>query len=115
MRGAMSPSAIGSALLLAAAAAGEVEISASADRDEMALDDTVNVSVTVTYSSKGEGDLELPAFRDFDVVSRAQSEQVSFAFVNGAPTFKRTVSTRLALTPKRAGNAVIEPARIRRP
>ncbi|TMA29574.1 MAG: hypothetical protein E6J78_02165 [Deltaproteobacteria bacterium] len=112
MRGAMSPSAIGSALLLAAAAAGEVEISASADRDEMALDDTVNVSVTVTYSSKGEGDLELPAFRDFDVVSRAQSEQVSFAFVNGAPTFKRTVSTRLALTPKRAGSAVIEPARI---
>jgi hypothetical protein len=96
-----------------AAAAGGVEVSTTADRDEVSLDGTVTVQVTVTYSSKGEpGDLELPPFRDFDVVSRSQSEQVSFAFVSGAPAFKRTIVTTLTVTPKRAGDAVIEPARL---
>src|SRR5439155_11071410 len=48
----------------------------------------------------------------FDLVSRSQSEQVSFAFVNGAPSFKRTIVTSLALTPKRAGEATVEPAKL---
>ena len=110
----MSLSATGSlcALLLAAATA-DVEIGASADRDEVALDGTLNVQFTVTYSSKGDpGELELPALRDFDLVSRSQSEQVSFAFVNGAPSFKRTVVTSVALTPKRAGDLTVEPAKV---
>ncbi len=109
----MSLSAIGSALLLAAGVANEVEITATADRDEVALDGTVSLQITVTYSSKGEpGELELPPLRDFDLISRSQSEQMSFAFVNGAPTFKRTTVTSLALTPKRAGDAAIEPAKL---
>jgi hypothetical protein len=99
--------------MLAAAAAGEVELSTAADRVEVSLDGTVTVQVTATYTSKGEpGDLELPLFRDFDVVSRSQSEQVSFSFVNGAPAFKRTVVTTLTVTPKRAGDAIIEPVRL---
>ncbi len=109
----------GSALALlvllpcAALAAAEVELSATADTDSVALDGTVTVQVTATYSSKGEpGDLQLPGLADFDLVSRSQSEQVSFAFVNGAPSFHRTIVTSLALTPKRVGDLMVEPVKL---
>lgn len=97
----------------AASAAAEVELSASVDRAQAALDDTVALRITAVYSSKADpGELTLPEFSDFDVVSRAQSEQVSFAFVNGAPSFRRTLTTTIALTPRRAGDVVIEPVRL---
>lgn len=100
-------------LPLAALAAAEVELSATLDTDQVALDGTVTVQVTATYASKGEpGDLQLPGLADFDLVSRQQSEQVSFAFVNGAPSFHRTIVTSLALTPRRAGDLVIEPVKL---
>ncbi len=110
----------GKALLLALAVAGrasaagsDVELSATADRDEVALDGTVTLEITATYSQKGDpGELQLPPFKDFDVVSRSQSEQVSFAFINGAPSFRRTTVYSIALTPHHAGDAVIEPARL---
>jgi hypothetical protein len=110
----------GKALLLALAlalparaAGGDVELSATADRDEVALDGTVTLEVTATYAQKGDpGELQLPPFRDFDVVSRSESEQVSFQFVNGAPSFRRTTVYSIALTPHHAGDAVIEPARL---
>src|ERR1041384_515656 len=103
------------ALLFATAAwaAGEVELSASTDADQVALDGTLTLQITATYSSKGEpGELQLPPLADFDLVSRSQSEQVSFAFVNGAPSFRRTIVTSLSITPKRAGDATIEPAKL---
>ena len=100
-------------LPLAAFAAAEVELSATLDTDQVSLDGTVTVQVTATYSSKGEpGELQLPGLADFDLVSRQQSEQVSFAFVNGAPSFHRTIVTSLALTPRRAGDLVIEPVKL---
>ena len=100
-------------LPLAALAAAEVELSATLDTDQVALDGTVTVQVTATYSSKGEpGDLVLPGLADFDLVSRSQSEQVSFAFVNGAPSFHRTIVTSLALTPRRAGDLTVEPVKL---
>jgi hypothetical protein len=98
---------------LAASAAAEVELSSSVDTEMAALDGTVNLQVTTTYSSKGDpGELQLPAFADFDLVSRSQAEQVSFAFINGAPSFRRTIVTTLALTPKRSGDVVIEPVKL---
>ena len=103
------------ALLLATAAlaAAEVDLSGTLDTDQVALDGTVTLTLTATYSSKGEpGELQIPGLADFDLVSRQSSEQVSFAFVNGAPSFHRTIVTTLALTPKRAGDLVIEPAKL---
>jgi hypothetical protein len=105
--------ALGLFLPIAALAAAEVELSATLDTDQVALDGTVTVQITATYSSKGEpGDLQLPNLAGFDVVSRQQSEQVSFAFVNGAPSFHRTIVTALALTPKREGDLVIAPIKL---
>jgi len=92
---------------------GVVALWAWADSDTVALDGTVTLQITATYQSKGEpGELQLPPLADFDLVSRSQSEQVSFAFVNGAPSFRRTIVTTLAITPKRAGEATVEPAKV---
>ncbi|MGE5049566.1 MAG: BatD family protein [Deltaproteobacteria bacterium] len=112
------PRRTGSAFLLALslalpAAAAEVEFSASADADQVALDGTLRLRISATYSSKGEsGQLQLPPFSDFDVVSKDSSEQVTLVFTSGAPSFKRTVVTQITLTPRRAGELTIEPARL---
>ena len=100
-------------LALPALAAAEVELSATADATEIALDGTVTLRISATYASKAEtGDLVVPAFADFDVVSRSHSEQVTFTLSSSAPSFRRTVITSLALTPRRVGELSIEPARL---
>jgi hypothetical protein len=113
------PRRTGKALCLAwllaapAFAAAGVELSATTDVTEVALDDTLTLRITTTYASKGEsGELQLPAFADFEVVNQSRSEQVSFTFVNGAPSFRRTVITSIALTPRLEGELTIEPAKL---
>jgi len=97
----------------AATAAEDVHVSARTDADEVALDGTLNLTITATVSSKGDqAELSLPDLKDFDVVSRSQSEQVAFTFVNGAPTFRRTTVTTVKLAPRREGHLAIEPARV---
>ncbi|MFL5248370.1 MAG: BatD family protein, partial [Myxococcales bacterium] len=110
---------IGSLVLLAALcataarAAEDIHVSASTDADEVALDGTLNLRITVTVASKAPvSNVELPDFKDFDIVNRSQSEQMSFEFSGGTPSFRRTVVTNVALTPKHEGNATIEPARV---
>jgi len=97
----------------AAPAAEEVQVSARADADEVALDGTLNLQIKATVSSKGDqADLTLPDLKDFDVVSRSQSEQVAFTFLNGSPTFRRTTVTTVKLAPRREGQLAIESARV---
>ena len=104
---------IGSVVVLlvvaaAASAAEDVQVSARTDADEVALDGTISLIVTASVSSKGEQpELSLPDFKDFDVVNRSQSEQVSFTFVNGAPTFRRTTVTTVRLAPMTAGSVSV--------
>src|SRR3989442_13838348 len=96
-----------------ALAAGEVELSATGDASEVALDGTLTLRIGVTFASKADtGELQIPAFADFDVVSRSQSEQVTFTLSNSAPSFRRTVITSLALTPRRAGELTIEAVKL---
>lgn len=100
-------------LSLPAFAAAEVELSAATDAAEIALDGTLILRITATYASKGEtGELQLPTFDDFEVVNQSRSEQVSFTFVNGAPSFRRTVLTIVALAPKRVGELTIEAVKL---
>ena len=104
------------ALLLAglpALAAQEVSLSASTDVREVALDDTLVLRITAKFSARGEsGDLDIPAFADFDVVNRSRSEQMSFSFGGGGSSMERTVITALTLTPKRVGDLTIEPVKL---
>ena len=96
----------GSALALASAAlaAEDVQVSARTDADEVALDGTLNLIITAIVSSKGDqAELTLPDLKDFDVVSRQQSEQVAFTFLNNAPSFRRTTVTTVKLAPRREG------------
>ena len=99
---------------LPALAAGDIELSAGTDASEVALDGTLLLRISATYSSRGDsGELKLPAFADFDLVGEpSRSEQMSFTFSNGSPTFRRTVTTTVALTPKRVGDLTIEPAKL---
>ncbi len=91
----------------------EAEVSATLDADEVALDGVVTLQISVTTSSKGDTpELQLPPLREFDIVSRAQSEQVSFQFVGGQPSFRRTTVYTVALTPHRQGKATVEPASV---
>jgi oxygen tolerance protein BatD len=98
----------------AALAAEDVQVSARTDADEVALDGTLNLMITAIVSSKGDqAELTLPDLKDFDVVGRSQSEQgVSFTYINGAATFRRTTVTTVKLAPRREGQLVIEPARV---
>src|SRR5207237_546491 len=54
----------------------------------------------------------LPSLRDFDIVSWSQSEQVSFQFSGGQPSFRRIVVYSIALFLHRQGKALIEPANV---
>ena len=99
------------ALALPALAAADVQVSATTDASEIALDDVVTLRVAATYESKGDtGEVRLPAFADFDVVSApSRAEQMSFTFSNASPSFRRTVITSVALQPRRTGELTIEP------
>jgi len=91
----------------------DASFTASIDRAEIGLDETVRLDLTLTVSSKGDSpDLQIPPFRDFDVVGRSSSQQVAFAFSNGAPSFKQTTVTSLTLTPHRAGSLTIDAVRV---
>jgi hypothetical protein len=110
---------IGSLVLLLAlfpvsarAAEDDIHVSASTDADEVALDGTLNLRIVVTVTSKSQAEVQLPDFKDFDLVSRSQSEQMSFEFSNGTPSFRRTIVTNVSLTPRHEGSATVEPARV---
>jgi len=111
---------IGSAVLLLAAlfagaarAADDIQIHASTDGDKVALDGTLNLQILVTVSSGSQGaDVQLPDFKDFDLVGRSQSEQTTIEFSGGAQAIHRRIVTDVTLTPKHEGKAVIEPARV---
>jgi hypothetical protein len=97
----------------ASPASAEVELSSSVDANEVEVDGTLVLQITATYLTRGDpGQVQLPAFAAFDVVSKSTQEEVNYQFAGGAPRFRRTEVTTLALTPKRVGDAVIEPARL---
>ncbi|HWE24307.1 MAG TPA: BatD family protein, partial [Myxococcales bacterium] len=101
------------AVATAARAADDVQLSARTGSDEVALDGTVDWIVTASISSKGEQPkLALPDFKDFEVVNRSQSDDASFTFLNGNPTFRRTTIITVRLAPRREGQLTIGPARL---
>ncbi|TMB25894.1 MAG: protein BatD [Deltaproteobacteria bacterium] len=107
------------ALLLVALVAGgaraadDIQVHASTDADEVAVDGTLNLQILVTVASGSQGaDVQLPDFKDFDLVGRSQSEQTTIEFSNGAQSIHRRIVTNVALTPKHEGSATIEPARV---
>jgi BatD DUF11 like domain len=93
--------------------AGDTEFTAAVDREEIGLDESVRYDLTVTFSSKGDqGELSPPAFKDWDVVGRSSAEQASFTFSGSSPAFRRTTVTSYTLSPHKAGQLQIEPARL---
>ncbi len=97
------------------AAAAGVEFYATPDREEVALDETLTLTVTLGLdANSGESeDLRLPEAPDFDVLSRSQSQQMSFAMGSGGPpTFRKVRVFTLLLQPRRTGSFTIKPGRL---
>src|SRR5687768_16687784 len=83
--------AIALALASSAARAAETTLfEASVDRDEMALDETLTLTVVLS-SDHQPSKMSLPdqKLRDFEVLGRSQSEQVSFVYGGGASRVQR--------------------------
>ncbi len=106
---------LGVALLLlapVAARAAEVSFEASVDRQELGEDETLTLRI-VLLSSEQPTQLGLPGgeMRDFDVVSRSQSSQTSFALGGaGGVQLSQTRTFALVLKPRRQGALVIPAA-----
>src|SRR5262245_16047455 len=107
---ALALAAITALPALAAGAIDPVEYYATVDRDECAIDDVVNLSVTLaTNEQKEPVKIELPRGPDFDTLSQSRSDQMSFAFGGGAPTYRKVRVYTLVLRPKREGDLAILP------
>lgn len=108
--------AVACLVLPAVASAGDVEFYATADRDVVALDDTLTVTVTLGIdASSTDGELKLPDPdpTGFEVVSRRESQQMSFAMGQGGPpTFRKVRLITLLLQPLRTGTFTVNAGRL---
>ncbi|MGI5865405.1 MAG: BatD family protein, partial [Myxococcales bacterium] len=107
--------ALAIALLVAPRArAGEVEFYAVADKEQIAIDDTLTLTVTLAIDAQdGSEEVHLPEAPDFQVLSRSQSQQMSFNMASGGPpTFRRVRVYTLILSPRKAGTLTIKPGRL---
>lgn len=102
--------ALGLAAAPAAARADDVSLEAVADRTELAADEVLTLRITLE-SGEAPTALELPeGDLPFEIVSRSQSRQSSFALGGpGGVQARQVLVTRLGLAPKRAGALVIPP------
>jgi hypothetical protein len=90
-----------------------VEFYAVADKEELSIDDTLTLTVTVGTGNEEPDDLRLPEAPDFDVISRTQSSQMSFAMgQSGPPSFRKVRLFTLILSPRKLGNLTVRPGRL---
>lgn len=94
--------------------AGEVEFYAVTDKEQVAIDDTLTLTVTLAIDAQdGSEDVRLPEAPDFQVLSRSQSQQMSFNMASGGPpTFRRVRVYTLILSPRKTGTLTIKPGRL---
>jgi oxygen tolerance protein BatD len=100
----------GLALLAASPAWADIEFYQKTDRTEAGTEDTVRLSV-VAVDAPPSAQVQLPAPRDFEVISSSRGSQRSIQLSGGGPAVIQDVTTyTLILQPKRAGKLTIPPA-----
>lgn len=82
---------------------------AQVDRREIALGETVLLTVTLGLSGEEASEVELPLAPDFDVVSRSQSDSMSFQFGIGGAVRQKTRTWLMELRPRKEGELLVEP------
>jgi hypothetical protein len=100
----------GFVLLATSPAWADIEFYQKADRTEMGSEDTVRVSVVVV-DAPPSAQVQLPAPRDFEVLSSSRSNQRSIQLSGGGPAVIQDITTHtLILQPLRTGKLTIPPA-----
>lgn len=102
---------IGSALALllvsSAALGAEVEFFQTAEPRELGTDDTLRLSIMAS-NAPADARVQFPETDDFEVLSRSQSTEMSYALgAGGGSEIKRITKWVLVMRPKRAGNLTI--------
>ncbi|MDQ3263326.1 MAG: BatD family protein [Myxococcota bacterium] len=102
---------IGSALALllvsSAALGAEVEFFQTAEPKELGTDDTLRLSIMAS-NAPADARVQFPETDDFEVLSRSQSTEMSYALgAGGGSEIKRITKWVLVMRPKRAGNLTI--------
>lgn len=104
---------IGSALavlLLAAPAVAEVEFYQTVDRDKVGTEDTFRLTIVVAGAPEG-ATVQFPAPSDIEVLSRAQSTQMSYSIGSaGAGNIKHVQKYTLVMRANRTGTLTIPAA-----
>jgi len=88
--------------LFFASSSAFASVTAQVDRYNISIDDTINLSIEVSGDDSGDPDLA-PLQRDFEIVSRNQSN--SYSLINGSISGKSTWF--LTLRPRHAGALII--------
>jgi hypothetical protein len=100
----------GFVLLATSSAWAEIEFYQKADRAEVGTEDTVRLSVVVV-DAPPSAQVQIPAPKDFEVLSSSKSNQRSIQLSGGGPAVIQDVTTHtLILHPLRTGKLTIPPA-----
>jgi hypothetical protein len=108
---------IGSALILLlsleALGAGDLQFYMTTDRNKVGLEDLFRVEIVVG-NAPGDAELTLPPARDFEVLGRSESTQMSFSTgPGGAGHIDSVRKHTLTLRATRTGKLVIQPATLK--
>ncbi len=94
----------------ALAGAGEVEFYMTADRTKVGTEDTFRVEIVIANAPQGAS-LQFPAPRDFEILGRGESTQMSFSTgPGGAGVITSVKKHTLTMRANRAGRLTIPPA-----
>jgi hypothetical protein len=98
------------ALLAASPAWAEVEFHQSVDRTEVGTEDTFRLTIVVG-DAPPSAKLQLPALKDFEVISKSHVNQQLMQFIGGGrPVIQDVTKHVLVLQARRAGKLTIPPA-----
>lgn len=95
----------------AIAAGGETSFDMTADRTKVGVEDTFRVEVVVTNGPPGAS-IQFPSSKDFEVLSRSESTQMSYSLGGGAASIQQVRRYTLAVRARRTGTVVIPPAQL---
>lgn len=87
----------------------DTDIKAEVDKTSITIDQTLTYKITITSTEQNIPSPQLPKFKDFDVISKAQSSNFSLA----ANKVKTVLVYAFVLAPTRTGKFTIEPASVK--
>lgn len=95
--------------LIVATFAQDVSLKAQVDKASLTLDETLTYRIVITSLERNSPSLKTPDFKDFNLVSQAQSSTISWI----KSKTKTIIVYTFILSPRAIGNFRIEPGKIK--